>query len=243
MLLFNRRGGGAGGGGPDALWDKVILLLGETGNDEAQDMSDESLDARVDDIWTGDAKVDTAQSKFGTRSLRFDGTVDAIRWPHTSNDLSVATGQGDWTIECWFRFDDLLATRTIACGRDGGGAEEFTLSVNTDARIRLVGWGAGVPRVNLENGVILLSPDTWYHVAGCRIGTTWTVYIDGVLEDTAVESGTVSTGSWLDIGKDAKDTGRNFKGWIDEFRFTKGVGGARYTGNFTPPTQAFPRTG
>jgi hypothetical protein len=30
-----------------------------------------------------------------------------------------------------------------------------------------------------------------------------------------------------------------FDGWVDEFRFT--IAAARYTANFTPPTDAFPR--
>ena len=56
--------------------------------------------------WTagsGDPTTETAQKRFGTASLYFDGN-DSIEMP--SGDLSdVAMGTGDFTIEWWMRLD------------------------------------------------------------------------------------------------------------------------------------------
>lgn len=66
----------------------------------------------IDDFgntWTasGNAQIDTAQSKFGTSSLLLDGTGDYVS---SSNFTSL--GDGSWEISLWARFNALPAAAT-----------------------------------------------------------------------------------------------------------------------------------
>ena len=102
------------------------------------------------------------------------------------------------------------------------------------------GWLIYQNGTNIEayiNGVQLQvsrpSTSTWTHIALTRDGTT-----AGALQISSTSSlGADQTSYGLVFGGDA--TGRNgLDGFIDEFRLT--LGKARYTSNFTVPTEAFP---
>lgn len=77
--------------------------------------------------------------------------------------------------------------------------------------------------------------NTWQHVALVRAGSTVTLYVGGTSRGTTTNSGTMGytnpTQGTLGLGG---STGLRY---FDEVRVTKGV--ARYTANFTPPTEAF----
>ncbi len=55
----------------------------------------------------GDAKVSTAQFKYGTGSISFDGTGDYIKI--TKNATLLNFGSGDFTVETWVRFNTVGA--------------------------------------------------------------------------------------------------------------------------------------
>lgn len=72
----------------------------------------------------------------------------------------------------------------------------------------------------------------WGHFALTRVGGIMRIFYNGVLKS----SKTSTTGFAIDsIGAAYNLFGSQY---IDEFRITKGV--ARYTENFTPPTEPFP---
>ena len=77
------------------------------------------------------------------------------------------------------------------------------------------------------------SVSTWYHVAYVRSGTSFNLYVNGILESTVTNSDSFNFSGWT-IGRGYYDN--QFNGYIDDFRITKGV--ARYTAPFTPPTAA-----
>jgi hypothetical protein len=68
-------------------------------------------------------------------------------------------------------------------------------------------------------------------------------FINGT-QQGATNSGQASAvfdgGDWI-IGNNLSFSGRDYNGYIDDFRITKGY--ARYTANFTAPTAAFSDTG
>ena len=79
-----------------------------------------------------------------------------------------------------------------------------------------------------------LVADKWQHIAVCRNGDTWTVYIDGVANGTTTVSGSVqASAQTLTIGERVGQT--DFKGYISNLRICKGH--AVYTSNFAPPTR------
>jgi hypothetical protein len=170
----------------------------------------------------GDAKISTAQSKFGSSSMYFDGTGDYLSIPSSP---SYSFGTGDFTVECWAYFISL---------NPGNYAPVFANSY-----LFYVGSGGGVLVFNgtadvatgSNNDVVI---NTWTHLAYVRSGTTLKVYVNGVVKATATVSGSIDTGSPNKIGYWSGSVYLN--GYIDDLRVTKGY--ARYTANFTPPTSA-----
>lgn len=65
-------------------------------------------------------------------------------------------------------------------------------------------------------------------------------FIGGVLDLSGAFSGNLTRAGTTNknIGLSAGDNSHPFRGWLDDYRITKGV--ARYTAGFTPPTAAFP---
>ena len=75
----------------------TVALLHFNGADASTTFIDES-----GKTWTasGNAQIDTAQSKFGGASGLFDGTGDSITTPdHADFDV----GSGDFTVDFWMR--------------------------------------------------------------------------------------------------------------------------------------------
>lgn len=89
-------------------------------------------------------------------------------------------------------------------------------------------WGVGA-------GGLSFDLDTWYHIAWVRWGNNVTIFIDGVLIGTNVESTvTYDISSPARIGRPIIEVGAEwFDGFIDEFRLSNV---ARWTTGFTPPT-------
>lgn len=217
----------------DPYWDFVVSLLHFEGADGATAVTDD-VTRRV---WTfnGNAQLDTAQFKFGTSSLLLDGTGDYITTP---NNAELQVRALNFTIECWVRLNALPGANsmTIANKRDGGGAEEFSLYINTTA----------VPGITLFDGSSIgaaESPDAlvtgqWYHIAGVRTGGFLYLFVDGVRKATTAISAAAATNTGvLHIGRDGFNTARDLNGWVDEFRFTLGIG--RYIHDFNVPTSIF----
>ena len=177
----------------------------------------------------GDAVVSTAQYKFGGSSMFFDGTGDFLE----VNAPGSSTMNGDFTVEMFYRSS--IATTDIAALWDNGSFAGNGIAIYLNNNQLLI---------TKNNGTIAqasagLSNDTWHHIAYVRSGSTATIYVDG----TSKVSGSISTDDYSSyayrIGTAiGSDTGSINMGpaFIDEFRLSKI---ARYTSNFTAPTQAF----
>lgn len=208
-------------GDPD--FASVSLLLHMDGSNGSTTFTDSSSNAFTVTA-NGNAKISTAQSKFGGASGLFDGSGDYVS---VASNAAFEVGAGDWTAEAWMRFT---------------GGSDWSFFSTSDNRFRLL---ADANRWVLKSHsgsdanvfVINWTPTTgvWYHVACCRSGSTTRMFIDG----TQIGSGTSSTytasNSAFNVAGGVAPY--EFNGYMDEFRFTKGV--ARYTANFTPPTAPY----
>jgi hypothetical protein len=179
----------------------------------------------------GGAAISTAQSKFGGSSMYFDGSGDYLVAPPSQN---FAMGTGDFTIELWINTttaadDGILQISTTA----GGFATSYTnglmLAVVSGTLYYAVGGSASSTSTSINNG-------NWRHIAMARSGSTLQVFVDGTSVASVTNTNSV-TGTNLVIGG-YYSTSYTLDGYINDLRITKGV--ARYTSNFTPPTQAFP---
>lgn len=245
---YSLAGSWPGVGPSDPYFANVVLLLHMDGTNGGTTFTDSSSYGRTVTQYRS-AQTSTAQSKFGGASAYFSGgttstgtfqTVDCLTIPD-SNDFTLGTS--DFTIECFIYVTSFAASQEYWAHRDAGGSAPLSLlRVNTDGTIRAY-FNSGSTDVTSSGSV---SQNTWHHVAVVRNSETTSIYIDGVLQTL---TGTNASGSFGDHAADicigagadgatAAGWGSRFSGYIDEFRWT--IGTARYTGNFTPPTEAFP---
>ena len=179
------------------------------------------------------AQLDTTVKKFGTSSLKLDGTNDSISLS-SSGDLGFGTDK-DFTVDFWAYTNTTgLSSATLidfrANGTDAEGlsiayraAGEVDVRVGTTTAI--TGSGAGI------------GTGAWHHIALARQGTNTRLFVDGTQRGIKT-SDTTDYGSTkpLVIGADYDGGSNNVTGWIDEFRVEYDV--AKYTANFTAPTVA-----
>jgi hypothetical protein len=221
-------------GSIDASWTSVPVMLGFDHRDASARIINESDSGAVVTA-NGNAQADTAQSKFGGASLLLDGTGDFLTLAH--NALYSVTN-GDFTVECWVR-RNTSKLHCITTKRPGTGATEWAFYANATTNVLIAqAFASGSLVLNIAGTTGLTTG--WHHVALSVSGTTWRAFLDGALEASGTPSST-PTGNTevLHIGRDPTNAGRDWNGWIDDFRFTAGV--ARYTAAFTPPAAAFPR--
>jgi len=246
MTLAVTAGIGFGGSAPrgDPDFDSVVLLMHMDGSDAATTFTDSSNSGHSFTA-NGAQQLDTAQKKFGTASIKGDGTGD---WASASDSSDFHFGTGSFTIEFFVRFS--ATTSATECLINSGGRGLFLAdydgwSIDTNDSGNLIAFqarqGGSGPALHYESWAS--SPDTWYHVAFVRNGsTTGEFFIDGtsIGTDSYAIDLADSDSRDLRIGA-APDSGsghQSLDGWIDEVRITKGV--ARYTTNFTAPSAPFP---
>jgi len=179
----------------------------------------------------GNAQVSTSVVKYGTGSMKFNGTTDYLTLPSTPN---LAMGFGNFTWECWVYTSAGSSFQGFISSREGSGNTGLYLGTN-NATLQPMVYNDTNP---LISGSINITANTWTHVALVRNSGTLTLYIGGTSAGS-VSNTTNLTSTFYKIGCDGKASqGLFLNGYIDDLRITKGV--ARYTANFTPPTQAFP---
>jgi hypothetical protein len=189
----------------------------------------------------GNSQISTSTFKYGTGALKFGGT--ATDYMPTRKTSAFVLGSGDFTIECWVNFASSTANGYFAGDYDGTANFNFYMWANAGVMTSTFDSG-GNRNCTSSAGAIVVN--TWYHIAFVRDGDTNRQYINGV------QNGTVSvTGLAADSNANPMVIGNvgsvpiapYFNGYIDDFRFTKGI--CRYPSGttFTPPTAAFPNSG
>lgn len=186
----------------------------------------------------GNTTSSTTTTKNALSSMYFDGVGDytTIEYSTTLFDW----WSSDYTLEYWFNTPNLAT-----CSYNDGGKLHSTLcsnnaptttenywsfGPNASGQIQLRYWnGASI----LLNTTATVTTNTWYHIALVVSGTTITIYLNGTASATASISGTPTSGA---VGLHS-GVGNNsyYQGYIEDLRITKGL--ARYTANFTPPTE------
>ena len=170
--------------------------------------------------------VSTTGSNAITGSVEFDGTDDTLTIP---NNADFNFGSGDSTIEMWVYPTRISATQENLITRGTSGYSGFIMSVtNFLDTTSGSNWDIDITYTNP------LVANSWQHIAVCRNGNTWTVYINGIANGTATASGAVlSSAQTLTIGERIGQT--DFQGFISNLRVIKGT--ALYTQDFIPPTK------
>lgn len=207
------------------------LLLHCNGIDESQSFPDSSTSNHTVTP-VADTQVDTAQQQFGTGSALFDGTGDYMT---VADNAEFDLGTGDFAVDFWVRFPNVgLYSRMFGIGvYNSGGICAYFDHLNDEIDLYI---NSATPD---EFATFNPTADVWYHIAITRSGTNLRVFVGGIqTDDTVTDSTDLSTSDGVHIGAWSGVTVNELhNGWIDEFRISKGD--ARWTANFTPPTEEY----
>jgi len=226
----------------DSYWDSVSLLLHMDGANASTTFTDTSKNALAVTA-SGNAQISTAQSKFGGASGLFDGTGDYLSIANTSL-LEFSTV--DFTVEMWVNTTQNRQYATLISRGNAtftGGA--WTLLINnasaTAGDIAVYCAAYSGASTLLSTSTVNIRDGAWHHIAWVRRNRVdHYIYVDGVERasrlSTLFDIPSLNTTTY--IAYDANFTPRDFNGYIDDLRITKGV--ARYTANFTPTGAPFP---
>jgi hypothetical protein len=212
----------------DLYYDSCQLLLPLNGANNGALFPDYSPAQKYPTV-LGNAKTVTAVYKYYDSSAYFDGSIDGVSFP---SETGLVFGSGEFTVECWFRRSAGGTYRPlVAKNNTGNNTRSWSLMVFSDDTIQALLSTAGTSSdYNLSSG-ITATVDQWFHVAMCRVGNVFSLYVDGVLKDsfTAAITLKVETNP-VYVGRDA---GSNYyTGYIQDVRIhNKGI----YTTDFTPP--------
>jgi hypothetical protein len=230
-------------GWTDQLYDpyylNTVLLLHCNGTAGSTVFTDSSFVPKTVTAY-GNAALSSTQYKFGGVSAYFDGSEDYLE----TTDPILAE---NYTIECWLypteRAPDAnwgryaysqYDNRTDFGNRFGFGLPETGSYTNKLTWFHASGGGT----LFSTNDIPL---NAWTHVALTYDGSTRRMFLNGVLEASVATSGASLSNVTPRIGALYYSGILGFyKGYIDEFRVTKGV--ARYTAAFIPPTLPFADT-
>lgn len=177
--------------------------------------------------------IGTTTAKFGSGGAAFDGSGDYLSVPD-SDDFYL---DGDFTIDGWLRFNNASGIEAIYSHGTGGGGVGFGIDHRQSTNEMQLVIDAGTVMVfkrpyTVTNGV-------YSHFALVRQGNNWYMFKDGVQCGSTLSqahtmtnyTGNIGIGVRIDLGGDY------LNGQIDELRVSKGI--ARWTSNFTPPTQEY----
>jgi len=215
-------------------WPNVQLLLPLDGTDGATSTLDESSNG-LSISFHGNAKISTAQSKYGGASLLLDGTGDYLRAALTGSLAKFGTG--DFSVEAWIRTSTnqrFIFDTGIYTGNPGA----WGLYVNSLNRLEWWYTEETGDYIYETASSTSITTGAWVHVAACRTGSTLRLFVNGAVVRT-INSHTINynyAGSYLYVG-DTTATGAAFNGHIDDIRI---AAESVYPGAFTPPAEAHP---
>lgn len=185
----------------------------------------------------GTIALSTTSSKFGGASASFASGTN-LSTPD-SDDWNV-NGTTVFTVDFWMNSATVGTTaRTIFSQSDApySANSRFTCFLNTASKLQCDYILSGTTTSVTDASTI--TAGTWYHVAVVRYSTSLFIFRDGVqvAQNTFPTMWTNFTGP-LFIGQDNGTA--NFVGYLDEFRWSKGI--ARWTNTFTKPSAAYAAT-
>jgi hypothetical protein len=177
--------------------------------------------------------IKTAQYKFGSSSILFDGTDD---YAEVITQTDFGFGTDDLSVEGWFRLNSLPAVAATLFDFRAGSALDTSamhLYLNSSGNLNLA-----IGNTDVITTFTTLTTGTWYHIAVSRVGTNLKIYLNGSSIGNATDSSDLGTTKPLRIGGTFSGA-NNLHAYVDDFRVRKGEG---YSSNFTAPTSTLPVT-
>ena len=173
------------------------------------------------------AQVSTEQSKFGGKSMYFNGSTRL-----SIDDVSARIfdfGTGDFTVEAWIYPEEISTDNFIFSGSADGSFFFGRQTGNFNLGIGRTGvlWDSVAP--------VPMQANTWSHVAAVRSKGQVSLYVNGNQTGPLANTNAYSMAGFIAcIG--SQGTNYYYKGYMDEIRVSNV---ARWTESFVPPTQPY----
>ena len=214
----------------------TVLLLHFDGAANSTIVTDSSPARHGNAVVGGTAKI-SSPGYFGSGALIIAGGNGNIGFP---NSADWDFGAADFTIDYWDYRVDTVARPVVV--RDSTAATYQAFLVGWDIPGSNTGaYASGDGATwNILNALSLgpYNVSNWTHRALVRRGNTFYGFCNGVLQGTQNSALPLIAGAGaLSIGYWGFSTTFFYQGYIEELRISKGV--ARWTANFTPPTQPY----
>jgi hypothetical protein len=217
----------------DPYFSNVQLLLHGDGADGSTNIIDSSFNNRTVAA-NGNAQISTAQSKFTSSSIYFDGSGDFLSTPV---DSGLTFGSNALTWEAWVypqQSSPALPIIILSNARaDAGGDFGCFLSYSNN-EFRFRNWLA-------NNGAYFTTSVTlnqWYYLAATKVGTTARIWVNDI-EGTSGSLFSTNTSHTSFLVGAANNNGGftvDYKGYMNEIRLTNGIARAITS----VPTAPFP---
>ena len=184
----------------------------------------------------GDPTVSNFAPASGMKSILFDGN-DYLEM--ADGDYKTF-GSDDFTIEAWVYptsvgsgFGNYIWGDTASSGATN--TSSTAVLYNSSGKFGAYITVAGPTILDMSASSLTTPVNNWYHLALVRNGNTFSLFVDGVLSNSATNSNAVLDSSQiLTVGRTGAYGGLNFVGYVSNYRIVKGT--ALYTNSFTPPT-------
>jgi hypothetical protein len=172
----------------------------------------------------------------------FSGCANFILNPAANLGFSASSdwdlGTGDWTIDFWVKIQST-------------GVQMICGNVNTDPFWSFIYINPGGSQVVVQtsDGFICYTdnfvwdlPSTWQHIAVVHTAATFYIFNNGQPTILTANSPEYAFGAnqTFNFGWQVGEQFYGLQSYIDEFRLSKGI--ARWTANFTPPTDPYSST-
>lgn len=144
---------------------------------------------------------------------------------------SASLGTGDYTAECYFKYDVAQTSKTLF-GKDiSTPNNEYRFDFADPGNMS---WGTINTGGTNASFLTFTAPTTgsWHHFAAVKSGNQVVVYLDGVQKNSAAQNGTLRVNTSASFTVGGQTLNRPYTGSISNVRITPGV--AVYTSSFTP---------
>jgi hypothetical protein len=220
--------------GIDSYTKLMLHMDGEDGSSTFIDVMGKTVTR------AGHAQIDTAQSVFGGASGLFDGSDDYV-YADDSDDWDFGTG--NFTVDFWYKAATSPPTTQGLCGQIVTNINNSFFLRTATAALYFAIISGGSYRGQYQTDNCAINDGNWHHIAIVRSGTSngcIKIYVDGTSRTLSVytelsNKSSVALAAPFEVGR--VNTVGYTKGWIDEFRVSKGI--ARWTGDFSVPTAAY----
>lgn len=198
--------------------EHTLLLL------HCDDYSDSSMYGI--ELMDKSAQVSTEQSKFGGKSMYFNGSTRLVMSDAEAKIFDFGTG--DFTVEAWIYPEEITTDNFIFSGSASGAFFFGRKGSNV----------IGIGRANIlwdTEAPVATPANTWSHVAAVRSNGQVSLYVNGNQTGPLANTNAYSMAGFIAcIG--SQGTNLYYKGYMDEIRVSNV---ARWTESFVPPTRPY----